>query len=371
LVGANVVGREGFRSLLWPSAVAGLIVALIGILQYHDLAFLGIPTNGHPSSTFGYRNFAAMYLVCALPLAALLFLDASGFAAALLGAVSSVSMATYLVYTRTRGAWIGVGIGVLIVAGFVVVRPELRSAFLTALRPRVARAKIVLLACCALAFAVLAPLPARFQDTGLQRFDEKKADIASALTSVFARHGSRGRTTMWLNTGDLILDHPLIGTGPGGWQRTYPAYDRGAMIRSNTVPARPHNDYLWIASDYGLAGLAVYIWFIMAGFVALLRLGRTSDRFWCLAAPLLAIALLATLGHAAFSFPRERPQAMMFLYLLLGIVAGATSGGRPLGVPRKIGLSLLGLLLVVAVATVGLSLRQIRFDGHYHRALLA
>ena len=176
---------------------------------------------------------------------------------------------------------------------------------------------------------------------------------------------------MWLNTLDLIRDNPLLGSGPGGWPRIYPAYDRGAMIRGNSVPARPHNDYLWIASDYGLVGLTLYVWFLVAGFMALLRLARSSDAFWRVAAPLIAIAVLATLGHAVFSFPRERPQAMMFLYLLFGVVAGAASGGRTVAVPRRFGLPLLGMLLLLIVGTTELSHRQVRFDGHHLRALLA
>ena len=67
-IAAQALPLQRTGPILWTSATTGLGVALIGILQYHNLAFVNIPTNGPPSATFGYRNYAAMYLICAMPL---------------------------------------------------------------------------------------------------------------------------------------------------------------------------------------------------------------------------------------------------------------------------------------------------------------
>ncbi len=370
LVTANALPLERLRPLLWTNAAAGLIVALLGILQYHDLAPVAIPTNGHPSATFGYRNFAAMYLICAIPLAGLLFLASRAPSGLLLSGISTTLMGVYLVYTRTRGAWIGMAAALFIVGGLALLHPGLRTPFLKALRSDFNRLKYILLLGCLALFILLAPLPARFQDTGLQRFDEKKAGIVSTVASIGQQEG-RGRLAMWRHTLDLIRDHPLLGVGPGSWKRAYPPYDQRAMIRRDSSPRRPHNDYLWIAAEHGLLGLAIYFWLLLAAFRRLLTMARSPDPFLRLAAPLFALTLLSTLGHAVFSFPKEQPQAAMFPYLLFGIIIRVTSTRQTVPSPRALGPLLLWLLLALLLGAAELSRRQIGFDRHYLRTLLA
>ncbi len=92
------------RPILLTHMWVGLAVALLGILQYHDLAPIEIPSNGMPSATFGYRNFAAMYLICAIPFHGILFLTSNSRSIRALAAFTSALMGIFLVYTRTRGA---------------------------------------------------------------------------------------------------------------------------------------------------------------------------------------------------------------------------------------------------------------------------
>ena len=153
-------------------------------------------------------------------------------------------MVVYLVYTRTRGAWIGALGALLIVGATILLYPGLRRPFLMALRPNLNRAKRLLLWGAVAIFALLAFLPPRFRDTGLQRFDEKKADVVSTVVSIATGYGERGRWKMWGNTWDLICDHPLLGVGPGGWKRAYPPYDRGAMISPRSSPKTTHNPFI-------------------------------------------------------------------------------------------------------------------------------
>ncbi|MDA0746226.1 MAG: tetratricopeptide repeat protein [bacterium] len=370
LLAAHALPFKRLPPLLWANTCTGLVIASIGILQYHNLFFQDIPTNGHPSATFGYRNFASMYLVCALPLAGLHFLTARNTAGRILSSMAAALMGVFLIYTRTRGAWVGLTGALLATGALLLFHPGLRTNFFQALRPLLTGKRIVLPAVFLAVFVILAALPARFTDTGLQRFDEKKADVASTVFSIATGKTDRGRLTMWNRTLELILDHPVLGVGPGGWKRIYPAYDRGAMIRPSSSPRRPHNDYLWIAAEYGLPGLLCYLWLLVTAFYCLFSLARRPDAFWRIAAPAIAVALLATLGHALFSFPRERPQAMMFQYLLLGLIAGATTHRKVHFVPRIAGLACPALLLALLGGSLELTRRQINFDHHYLHAIL-
>ena len=47
---ACTLTSQNLKPLLWTNTLIGLGIALIGIAQYHNLAFVDLPTNGHPSA---------------------------------------------------------------------------------------------------------------------------------------------------------------------------------------------------------------------------------------------------------------------------------------------------------------------------------
>lgn len=69
-----------------------------------------------------------------------------------------------------------------------------------------------------------------------------------------ARDSSAGlRIEFYRNTLDIIADHPLAGAGTGGFPSAYAARVQG----TNMLATRnPHNEYLHIAAQLGLIGLA-------------------------------------------------------------------------------------------------------------------
>ena len=365
-IASSALTTRDLPALLKANAIAGLIIGTIGILQYHNLAFVHIPSTGHPSATFAYRNFAAMYVICALPLSIFFFLYAKSRTNTILALLSTVCLAVFLIYTRTRGAWGGLGIGLIAITVFFLNR-NLRQIWWQAIAPTCNKQKTILSLCGIALIAILAPFAPRFTDTGLQRFDEKKTDITSTVTSAFQSDGDRGRTDMWRNTLNLIRDYPLLGVGPGSWKRTYPPYDRGVMIRQNTSPVRPHNDYLWICAEYGLAGLFCYLGFLACILYALYNARYDTDPIRVASAPIFAVALIAIHGHAFFSFPKEQPQAAMFIYLLGGFAVG--HGKRVLC--RSASQLVFVILIVQALGAAALYCSYIRFDKHYLRALIA
>ncbi|MDA0711512.1 MAG: O-antigen ligase family protein, partial [bacterium] len=213
---------------------------------------------------------------------------------------------------------------------------------------------------------LLSPLPAQFTDLGGQRFDEKKSNITTSVTSVFRPGGDRGRLAMWSNTLDMIADHPFLGVGLGAWKRYYPRYDQGAMVRRNSAPVRPHNDFLWVAAEFGLIGLALYLTFLAAILIALYRQSFNSSI--TLQSTLFAMSILAILGHSLFSFPKEQPQSAMLLFAL-GAIAIQSQGRKNLS--RRSGLGLAILISLQSGAAGVLCYRHIQFDRHYYHALVA
>ncbi|NOY81569.1 MAG: hypothetical protein GXP31_11280 [Kiritimatiellaeota bacterium] len=85
------------------------------------------------------------------------------------------------------------------------------------------------------------------------------------------------RPPLWQQTARLILDHPLLGVGPGNFRRAYELYKSPAQrARPDVAPVteHPHNEVLNLAATLGVP-LAL-TWVALA-FLPLLR--RPRDRF--------------------------------------------------------------------------------------------
>jgi hypothetical protein len=138
------------------------------------------------------------------------------------------------------------------------------------------------------------------------------------------------------------------------------------MIRKNSSPVRPHNDYLWIAAEYGLFGLAFYLCFLATIFIGLYRQSFLPSQI--LQTSFFAISIFAILGHSFFSFSKEQTQAALLLYVLCGLV----SHGLPkVTISRKWGLCLAVLFILQASGAAALCTSHIWFDHQYVKALLA
>ncbi|MBI4617785.1 MAG: O-antigen ligase family protein [Planctomycetes bacterium] len=124
------------------------------------------------------------------------------------------------------------------------------------------------------------------------------------------------RIAVWRATLAIIADHPLLGTGLGTFGDVFAAY-RPATVSNPYDHA--HNDYLNLASDLGLPGLAA-AGALFAGAVAAAARGLAAkDRFRRdLAAGVLAsLAVAATLSVADFNL--QIPANGMALAALLGL----------------------------------------------------
>ena len=140
----------------------------------------------------------------------------------------------------------------------------------------------------------------------------------------------------------------------------YPAYDRGEWITSNTAPQRPHNDFIWILAETGLAGFAIYLWIV--GLIVI-RLWRAND----LRELALCTGAVAYLGHSFFSFPRERVAATMLFWIVLGLITTMRQSGvrtRSMRWP----LAAAGIILIFCA---GVTTQCIAFDRHFARAVNA
>ncbi len=312
------------------------LISAIGICQYIRIGFLDIPSAGQPSSTLFYRNLAAMYLVMVIPLAVIPFVMAREakweFAWGLLFTLPVL----FLIYTRTRGAWVGMA-GALLITFLTVIlailtRPwplfrDLRSSF----RGRKILIGILIL-CVIVGGAQIHPektttVASRRDPAPLE---EKKAEVLETVKSIVKADQLKGhrhfaaRLPLWEKTLKIASDHWMTGVGIGNWALVHLKYGQeNFVLSSGALYMRPHNDFLWIASELGLPGLVVYFWLLVSVMFLILRmLQRQKDPWLGLTLFAIAVSIFAISGHAIFSFPRERIPPTMLIWFYLGIVSG-------------------------------------------------
>lgn len=303
-------------------ALAGAGVALLGIAQHLGFRPLAIPSAGLPSATLGFRNIAAMVMIQSLPFACYLLIDTDKRTARF-AVVASGLIAGFLILTRTRGAWIGSLLGlVLVIALILLLRRDLLG---------VVRTRLIYLSATGVLGVATAALPSGLSKAGPQSIDEKKDTIANTLSSLTSEGGDRGRLTVWERTVDMVTDHVIVGVGAGNWAVQYPRYDKGDTITFTHAPERPHNLILLILSELGAIGLLLWIFILALVFHSAWRAIKKRQH----ATPWLTLAcvwsLLSILVHACFSFPLERvtPSFLLWLAIAMILVLGSeTSPGR-------------------------------------------
>ena len=139
-------------------------------------------------------------------------------------------------------------------------------------------------------------------------------------TSVSARYD------YWLAAAKITVEHPILGTGPGTFSVPY-----GRMKKPESEMARlVHNDYLEQASDSGIPGFILYIWFI---FGTIWHLYRYRIQPPNQVTRMIYLGLIAWSLHEFVEFGLYIPAlswtAFTMLGWLLGTVEESATPGHP------------------------------------------
>jgi len=358
--------KENIPQILVCYAGSGLLVSILGILEYFGISPIDIPSTGRPSATFAFRNLAGAYLATGIPLTLVGYPLCESRWQKRLSIAAGFAMTTFLFYTRARASWFGLLAG-LGCSGCLWMWVRIRAGKLPSVATvlRLGKHPIFLV----LLLAILAgQIPDRLGETHRQRFDEKKSSMATALLSMTKAGGDRGRFEMWLSTLDLIGDHWLMGVGLGNWEYVYPPYDGGVQIQATSSPHRPHNDLLWIWSETGTLGLLAYLgllWVLFRRCRDGVR-AREDDDPHLLAILASLTGMVAFLGVGMFSFPFERVPTEFNFWLSASILYVLTRDEQQ--ETSRAWIPLLGLLLA---ASCLITIKHIAFDWHYARAYRA
>ena len=160
---------------------------------------------------------------------------------------------------------------------------------------------------------ILALVPGTFHDRVQRLLDEYRAwrpgEASQTSTGL--------RLEFYRNTAAIIRDRPLLGVGTGGFPRAYAdrLQDADAARTRN-----PHNEYLHIAAQTGLAGLAAMLWLFFVQWRSAPRLAAPQD---CHIAR--ALVLTIAVGCLFNSFLLDHTEGLLYAWLSAVLYGGLPS----------------------------------------------
>jgi O-antigen ligase len=120
------------------------------------------------------------------------------------------------------------------------------------------------------------------------------------------------RVCLWQGTRNLLFDHPIFGVGLNGFSLVYPRYH---TCDSENFQY-PHNIFLNIWSELGLAGLAIFAWIYWITIQLIIK----SNGHWIAKTSFLG-ALLYSLIHGLVDVPYFKNDLSLEFWLLLAAIA--------------------------------------------------
>ncbi|MFN3414376.1 MAG: O-antigen ligase family protein [Thermoanaerobaculum sp.] len=286
---ANLMDERAWRLLAWGLAGMTGVLSLWGLWQYsHGYNSLTLRIRGPLSHYMTYAGWLLLAFCVLLALALLshwrgrfFFFVPAGLAL----------VALFLSYTRN--VWVGLGVGVMVLAACWRRR--------------------LLLLYPLLALAVLLVFPESVRDRLWSMLDLRQPANFDRLCMVYSGV-------------QMVRDYPLTGVGLDMVPKLYPLYRRDDAPRYR-VP-HLHNNLLQIAAERGLVTLAAYLWLLAAFFSQAWRhLPQLSGvPRAAVAAALSAVAAISTAGLFEYNFWDAEIQ-----YLTFVLMGGAYAHGEAQG----------------------------------------
>ncbi len=301
----NLINAVGGGTQLFPPAVP----------RVHDVG--------------GNVNILAMALNLTLPFAIVSGVQTPSRRERLLAIVISVLILAALFFTLSRGAWLGTIASLMLMGLLYLLRQRDPAQLISPITRSPRRAALI----------VLPPLLLVFVAVGLvaTRWDSRPDWLFRA--SLSPRYDA-------MQVGvDIFRDRPYLGAGPGTYPLLYGTYSGDYPVEN----IHPHNGYLNVVDDIGIAGAIVLL---VAGLVlltTLLRAYREGDVHLRLRLA-ACMAALASLGvHSLVDSPNTWNTALLplavVIALALKLCAPAQASTRMIKIgPRVLLVALLPLL---------------------------
>jgi O-antigen ligase len=304
---------------LWAMALTGLLVATYAFMQFFGRDPFLLPSmytfdsGAGPvtrvNSTIGHADYLGNFLLYTAPLSLGLALASSGRARRIAIMAAGLS-ALAIAFTGTRGAWVGLVVGIVVYAALTL--PQLTGNWHNlsgrALWRRAGLALIGIL----LLIGIIGISPA------------SRNIVLRARSFISEGFTGAGRTLLWKDAIRMVSDYAIVGCGPEGFRKAFLPYKSVELARFSPKinNESSHNSYLDAALAYGLPGAILYVAVIASAFALLARARRRArDKRLSIISTALISSLAAVVAHNFFIFDQLTTGLYFFAFLALAQVA--------------------------------------------------
>lgn len=308
-----VASESDMRVVLLTLLAVGGAICLEGLRSVSSLnnQFSGALVLGRASSVFAQPNDFGTFSVVILFVSVGAFLHERHRLARLVIVVIAAAASLGLVLSLSRGAWIGAVLGVMC---FVVLVPSVR------------RYIAIGVICGVLCFGIVRLLGVASSVTEV--VVERAASVLNGNKNPYD-----SRPAIWREARRLIAEHPLVGSGPGGFLE---ALNRQGTTRTAGNALHAHDVLLTVGAEAGLPAVALLIAFTVAISRRALRLARRD-----VASPMnghavgAACALVAVAGQGLVDFTLRNPMLLSTCWLLVAAILVSAEGDRRTASDRR------------------------------------
>jgi O-antigen ligase len=324
--------RRFFRRVLKIALISGLVVGCLGLLEQAfwngAIMWVYVPYDWgaprpdiDPRATGPFVNpdhFAAyLNLILPLALASVMFYTflmsrrQAWNSFRVLGSAAVAVLIAAIALSLSRGGWLGAMFAVSVVIWAAMAerwsdRQGRASGWLKVLYP--------LLVLCAVGGLALYTAPTA------------PTAVNARIEATLSEPDLGSRLYYWRDTLAVIRNFPVLGAGLGCFQDIFPRYQSPPWQSFSVRQA--HNDYLELAAETGLAGLALVLWF---GVAAAVRIYRGLRRAPPEVVPLivgLSAGLAAMAFEEVFDFALQIPANAVLFTVLLALALRLSRVGR-------------------------------------------
>ena len=247
LINSPVAITKRLKRIAMAATVAAGVSSLYGLLQIVGIDFVKWTEppllTGRATSTLGQPNFLGSYLILVWPLSLYLFAVSRKFLVKFMWLAVSAIELIGLFFTASRGAWVGLFLGVIIIA-FSYLWPRRHQFF------RKGNYRLLILLFSALGMLVILGFSNSYvRDRLASTLDLKSGSVAS-------------RVYFWQGAVQAISERPILGYGLENQEQVLAKYyskDWGVFGNVNAQTNRAHNLVLDICLTTGLFGLVIFL----------------------------------------------------------------------------------------------------------------
>lgn len=291
--------RQKIKNILLVMFSSAFLVGIDGIFQYFThkdfLRYRTMPFKNRINAPFYTPNDLGAYLV---PLTILSlsanFLYFKNRVIRVLMRIVPVLLFSNLILTFSRGAWLGLIVGLIFMASIVLFLKNKKTLLIPSLL-------IILI--------IIVFLPLR-------------SDIPLSKILDFTDAGSVDRKGLWIIAWNMIKAKPILGHGIGTFMHNFKYYNNIGYSHSVSYA---HNCYLQMAAEIGIIGLLAFLWLIVIlfkNFIKIIKNNRTKLDPIFLG---LISGLLAFLVHSSVETNLYSLDLGALFWIILGLTVSASA----------------------------------------------